>query len=350
VEPQFPYKAAWSAAGGVVDPRAGSFNCFAVPLVAYPQYLLPYGSTPHARTADYASNFVGVDVDSFSSPAAGDWGAGDAADQQFKMFCIADEAEILNYDDGVLDATGRRFYDRSRDNARLDQTVVDYVLLKIAKLPDHVTFLNPWRSEWVVGYHTSPRDYVVRDLGFIQHLFAFTPAGEVELADWTYEPVPFPPATSGKDNLLVHGRVKVVDNLPTMRPVWMVVEECLDHSQPEVINWGGIPRGSEISLLRDAKKANLSANGRMFMMWPLNAKYYVDDYAPNDWGQRKDDGATPDPDNPDLNLDLADYYGGAADETAQATPEGWQLVSGALELGWAQNFLASPYVPDNVQR
>ena len=337
VEPQFPYRRAQTQAAGVFpDPKAGPFNDIAVPLVAYPQFM-------RGAAANYVANFTYADPTSMASPVAGAWSAGDPDDQQFKVFCVADQAEILSYDDGAIDAaTNKRFYDSSRDHPRLNQQVQDYILLKRVVLPSHAYFLNPWRSEWVVGYEGQPnnRKYVVKTAGFLQYLWNFKPTGQVTLASWGYEPQSFPPGAANGFSSLVHGNIKQIDNLPTIRPMWMVVDECLDFAQPEQFAFGGNNYSSDISVLRNAKKANLTASGRMFMLWPMNGKYYVDEYTPND--------ATRARSKDDVLLDMTFYASGGGD-LSSSSPNG-EMSTGAEEYGWAQDFLCSPALADHIQR
>jgi len=65
----------------------------------------------------------------------------------------------------------------------------------------------------------------------------------------------------------------------------------------------------------------------MFCFWPLNGKYYVSDYTPNDGARRISE------DDPRLNLSY--NYDGTGDETDQMP-----LV--AREYGYSQNFLVPP--------
>jgi prepilin-type N-terminal cleavage/methylation domain-containing protein len=338
VEPRFPYRRAQTQAAGIFpDPMAGPFNRLAVPLVAYPQYL-------RGASGNYVSNFAYADPTSLASPVAGNWGAGNVDDQQFKVFCIADQDEILSYDDGAIDVpTNKRFYDSSRDHPRINQQVVDYILLKRVVLPSHAYFLNPWRSEWVVGYEGQPnnRKYTVKTAAFLQYLWDFKPAGQVTLAAWSYEPQSFPPGASNGQSSLVHGSIRQIDNLPTIRPMWMVVDECLDFGQQEQYAYNGINFSSDISLLRSAKKANLTGNGRIFMLWPMNGKYYVDEYTPND--------ATRARSKDDVLLDMS-FYSSGGGGLSSSGPNNSEMSAGAEEYGWAQDFLCSPALADHIQR
>jgi prepilin-type N-terminal cleavage/methylation domain-containing protein len=338
VEPQFPYRRSETLASGVFpDPTLGPFNDLAAPLAAYPQFI-------RGAAGNYVTNFSGADGTSLSSPVAGSWGAADRDDQQFKIFCVADQAEILSYDDNAVAATsGKRFFDGSRDHPYLNQVVKDYILLKRVKLPAHTTFLNPWRSEWVVGWDgpVNNRKYVVKSAAFLQHLWSFKPGGNVTLADWSYEPEPFPPGAVSGFNQLVHGRVKEIDNMPTVRPIWLVLNECLDFGQPELYTWGGRNFSSEMSVLRNAKKANLTASARMFMLWPLNGKFFVDEYTPNDSSRMRG--------KDDVLLDMS-YYASGAGALSSTSINGGELSAGAEEYGWAQNFLCSPATVDHIQR
>jgi hypothetical protein len=88
--------------------------------------------------------------------------------------------------------------------------------------------------------------------------------------------------------------------------MWMVLEECIDFGANTAI--------ARVDLIGN-KKSNMSSSGRMFCFWPLNGKYYVSDYTPNDSSRAMS------PDSPMLNLNN--------DEHPMA----------AREVGYAQNFL-----------
>jgi prepilin-type N-terminal cleavage/methylation domain-containing protein len=321
VEPLFPYRRAQTSTAQLLDPRAGAFNGRAVPLLAYTQDL----RSPGVGGNSYRSRFVNADPKSLSSPAAGDWAAGDPGDQQYKVFCVADEQEVLSYD-----ADGDRVYTRSIDHPRLADQVVDYVLLKRVKLPEHIFFLNPWRSEWVVGFEGSGqnRTYNVKALQFLQYLWTFHSNGELSLSEWTYDPEPFPNSPTNLAGL-VHGTVRERDNLPAVRTMWMVTGECVDFGAPATYAAGGATLASAVSLVSN-KRCNLASNGRMFTIWPLNGKYYVDDYTPNDRSRVKAK------DDPRLDQSFYETAGGARMDFAGSDTS---LSVGSREYGYIQNFL-----------
>lgn len=347
-EPRFPYRRTQSSV--ILDPKLGPLNRYTVPLVAYPQYIIN-------GQADYLSNFSNADASSLASPVGGDWSAGDPEDQQFKVFCTADETAILGWDDGALEpGTGLRYFSDASDYDMLDDTVIDYVLLKRIKLPDHVYFINPWRSQWVVGWEDqgpNSRKYVTKTVAFMQHLFQFTAKGKVSLCDWSYAPLELNDGNRDYRSSLYHGSIVTVDNMPTIRPIWLILDECLDFAQPENYTYpGGVYAGqasSEISVLRNAKKANLSANGRMYSLWPANGKFYVDEYVPNDAARRTFIDQYSPQDKDSLFLDMTRYISGNGALDSD-TPSGSEMSAGAEELGWAQDFLCAPGTADHIQR
>lgn len=286
VEPMFPYDLEETYEYGVLpDPTLQAFNAIAAPLSAYPQEMRQGSEN---TSFEQRFRFLPAELDG----AAG-WRDGELNDQQYKIFCVADELEILGYDqnpDGegfVLGNDVPRSYDpvpggttgaysgSLGDHPRLRDQVVDYVLLKRVELPDHCYFLNPWKSTWVVGWEDpndddNPDYYEYQEMQFLQFLWKFKSDGEVALAEWGYDPEPFP---SGSYGDLCHGSVLERSGVPVARMMWMVIEECLDFGANTAISRADIIGN---------KKANMPSSGRMFCFWPLNGKYYVSDYTPND--------------------------------------------------------------------
>jgi hypothetical protein len=267
------------------DPTEGAFNAIAAPLAAYPQEMrsgtesTPYEDRHRVLPAELS--------------ATGGWSDGHSNDQQFKIFCIADETEILSYDqnpdgagynpgneiarsyDPIAGGIGGNWGSSLGDHPRLRDQVVDYVLLKRVELPEHCYFLNPWKNTWVVGWEDvdnddDPNYYEYQDMQFLQYLWRFKPSGEIALAEWGYDPEPFP---NGSFSGLNHGDVIERPGIPVAHMMWMVLEECID--------FGANTTYARASLVSN-RKANQSSAGRMFCFWPLNGKYYVSDYTPND--------------------------------------------------------------------
>lgn len=327
VDPMFPYSVEDSYASVVIpDPSRGPINAMVAPLSAYPQDM---------RTGDEDTTFEQrYRVLPADLTGTGGWRDAEREDQQFKIFCLADDLEILAYDQN-LDHAGYvsgdeipRTYDpipgganggypgSHGDHPRLRDQVVDYVLLKRVTLPEHVFFLNPWQNSWVVGWEDLPggRLYDSQDMQFLQYLWQFSPSGEVALAEWGYDPEPFPDGHFGG---MVHGNVVERPGITTAHMMWMVLEECVDFGSSSAV--------SRASLLTEGRKANQAFSGRSFCFWPLNGKYYVADYVPNDGARRIDR------DNPLLNKN----YNPGPDPTDEMP-----LVS--REVGYSQNFLVPP--------
>lgn len=319
VEPLFPFSVPDTlAAGTLPDPTLGAFNAIAAPLVAYPQDMR--GGSP-STVYDVRFRYLPDDLN-----GSGGWLDGDPDDQQFKLFCVADEATILAYDQNVDYVNNQRTYDpvpggaagghsgSHGDHPKLLDQVVDYVLLKRVELPEYVYLVNPWKNSWVVGWEgpTNNRRFEVQDMQYLQNFFVFNPHGEIDLATWSYDPESFPDGSVANLN---HGTIASRSGMPVVRSVWLTIEECLD--------FGGNSTYARANL-SEARKVNQTSSGRMMSFWPLNGKYYVTDYTPND-GTRKLEL-----DDPRLNLDFNDA-------TNDVESDEMPLV--AREYGYAQNFL-----------
>lgn len=327
VEPLFPFSTEDTAISGTLpDPGLGSFNAFAAPLSVFPQNMI----TGNAGTTYQQRHFNQVGL------AGGDWRSGDPGDQIYKTFCVADEAEILSYDQNTGDVNidrfpagdpnGERTYDPTPgglngtnggslgDHPRLQQQVVDYVLLKRVELPEHVFFINPWQNYFVTGWYDNGGgvNYVRQDMQFLQYLWAFDATGEVKLRQWGYDPEPFP---SGDYTGLVHGLpLDVGSNYPVVRMMWMALDECLDFT------------GSS-SVIPSNKKSQQESSGRMFGLWPMNGKHFVEDYAPNDLTRQIN------PDDPALDVGNVNNI----DQGDQGNFPSYQR-----EVAYSQNFLVAP--------
>lgn len=305
IEPQFPYDATRTLT--LPDPQRGGFNRLAAPLAAYPLDMLAGSGTT------FDDRFVGEqNVSDWSLPTS----------QQYKIFCAADDEEIVG-DGGAYpgyDVDGDRVYTPGLDNPRLLDTVYDYVLLKRVKLPEHVTFLNPWRGQWVVGNEGGGTPYTIGTFQFMQFLIGFSGDGEVSLNQWGYDPAFFPLGSNSNNNRLVHGSIVPVSTIPEPRTIFMVTDECV---------YGANGFAGDV---REVRKATQSDNGRMFMLWPLNGKYYVDDFAPKG-------GADLDPNSADLDLTRAVVTGY---ERTDGSDTSRQTKAVAREWGYMQRFLDNP--------
>lgn len=327
VEPLFPYDAVETASSGYLpDPRLGRFNRFAAPLVGSPMDLSDVNSG-----GDYNTMHISI-----RPLQGGDWPVGHEMDQARKFFCVADQTEILAMDRNNTTG-GERTYDPTgtpSDHPRLNDQVIDYVLLKRVELPEYVYFMNPWKDQWVVGYDLGGRQ--VQSMQFLQYLWQFSPAGAIAQCDWTYDPEPF---NDGTYTGMLHGNISVLESVPTVRPFWMVLEECIDFGANRSPMGNNLP-GSRVDLVNN-KKANLSSSGRMFTLWTLSGKYYVDEYTPNDSARHLNIN------DPRLNLDQKVNSSDSSDplqmRDVRTSTEYSALV--AREYGFAQDFL----FPENPQ-
>jgi prepilin-type N-terminal cleavage/methylation domain-containing protein len=336
VEPAFPYSVLDTTALGTgIDPKLGPFNAAAAPLLVYPQDIALLGGA-----SDYVARHL-------SSVRAGgiDWSAANSADQQFKIFAVEDEASILAMDDNARNFKNERFYDPAVDNPKLMDQVMDYVLLKRVTLPEHCSFVNPWKDSWVVSWEDTDNDgdadiYNRQDMQFLQYLWTFEPPGSgstfggVKLGVWTYDPEVQSNGTLYAGQ--THGTIRVFDDLSAARHMWLVLDECIDSEQPQNYpaasgspgNFGAVTSvlgGTNTGNLSANKKTNASSSARLFTFWTLGSKYYVDDYTPNDVA------AELDPDDPRLNQNYVIAPGAAG--SSMETP----MV--AREFGYNRNFL-----------
>ncbi len=263
VEPLYPYDAAetFSAAG----PEDGAFNDVSTPLIFYPQNLGLGGSD----TDDYNDRWI-------DGPNSATWDAGDRDDQAMKVFCVADEAEILSFDRTVdFDPNGNRIYTHGSDSPRMKDQILDYIILKKVKLPEEVFFLNPWKNTYAIGWEDVDNDGTIddfkyKDMQFLQYLITFSPNGEVYKSEWTFDPEPFP---DGNYYGQSHGRIQDRQEASGIHAIYMVIAETMD--------FGSASPTARV-MVQENKKANSQAAGRAFTYWTNSGKYYVDDYTPND--------------------------------------------------------------------
>jgi len=216
--------------------------------------------------SDYVSSFIG---DAYLAGAL-DFTA-DPALQDNKLFCTADTQEIMLYD--VFDpdpADGRVSYEAGVDHPLLSTQMVDYVLLREVNLPPSVYVYNPFRDKFLISYNSAigSGSELYADFQSLQFLYAVNPDGAIEVWQWTYDPEPFPDNSIGG---LVHGRLEKRSASPLVYYFFFVTEEVVD---PE----------NNFAIAAN-RRAQLSGSGRLITVWPLNGRYFVDDYAPNDTGR-----------------------------------------------------------------
>jgi hypothetical protein len=194
--------------------------------------------------------------------------------QENKLYCTNDTEEIELYD--VFDpepGDGKVTYEPGVDHPALKEQIVDYILLREVSLPETVYAYNPYQDKFLVSYDGSigaPSE-LYTDFQSLQFIYCFNPDGRVELYEWTYDPEPFPDGRTGPNAGLAHGRLVRRFAAPDVYYFFFVTEECVD---PE--------NGFRVM---DTRRSQNSASGRLFSIWPLNGRYFVDDYAPNDYGK-----------------------------------------------------------------
>lgn len=301
VEPLFPYS---SGLGTPQAPGDGfSFNATATPRFAFPMEMRGTGGTYASRLLTNLPIWLN--------------GAMDRDQQALKMFCVGDAQAIMDYDQVPIRRTpeGLRFIG-PEDSPRLNDQIIDYVLLKEVDLPDHVMFVNPSRNYWVTDWQEvggTITSLTYQNMQFLQHLWAFTPNGEVARGEWTYD-------SEGAPGVYVHGHVEIDRSLPQAHCFWMTTEEVVE----DLVD-GQTIAGNEFR----NRKAQQELNGRLFVLWPLNGQYNVVDYAPNDFTR------------PDLQAELT--VGGPAPAWGVLGGGGYignEDITARRERGYLQNFIA----------
>ncbi|MCD6282284.1 prepilin-type N-terminal cleavage/methylation domain-containing protein [bacterium] len=190
--------------------------------------------------------------------------------QDNKLFCIADTEEISTFDVMDLDPMdGVVTYEVGVDHPMLIEQMVDYVLLREVDFAPSVYAYNPYQDKFLVSFDSSAGSSadMYADFQSLQFLYAINPDGRIEVWQWTYDPEPFP---DGSITGLIHGRLTKRPSSPLVYYFFFVTEEVID---PE--------NGFAI---KPTRRAQNSGSGRLVTLWPINGRYFVDDYAPNDYG------------------------------------------------------------------
>jgi len=215
----------------------------------------------------------------------------DAGLQDNKLFCTADTEEIIQYDVMDMDpADNMVTYEVGVDHPKLTEQIVDYVLLREVDFAPSVYAYNPYQDKFLVSYDSSVGSSadMYADFQSLQFLYAINPDGRIEVWQWTYDPEPFPDnSTAG----LIHGQLAKRQSAPLVYYFFFVTEEVVD---PE--------NGFAI---KSTRRSQNTGSGRLVTLWPINGRYFVDDYAPNDYGRYIDDN--------DDRLDVNDPASGFGD-------------------------------------
>lgn len=200
----------------------------------------------------------------------------DAGLQDNKIFCTNDAEEIQTYDQTDDPDDGVITYEPGIDHPSLTMQMTDYVLLKELDFNPSVYAMNPYQDKFMVQYDSTvgTSSEVYADFQSLQFIYCFNPDGTVEVYEWTYDPEPFPDGSTGPAAGLVHGRLQKRPCAPDIIYYFFVTDEVLD---PEH-NYG----------IKYTRRSQNAASGRLFAIWPLNGRFYVDDYTPNDYGQTLD--------------------------------------------------------------
>ena len=211
--------------------------------------------------------------------------------QDNKLFCTADTEEIILYDFMDMDpADNVVTYEVGVDHPKLTEQIVDYVLLREVNFAPSVYAYNPYQDKFLISFDSSAGSSadMYADFQSLQFLYAINPDGRIEVWHWTYDPEPFP---DGSTAGLVHGQLVKRPSAPLVYYFFFVTEEVVD---PE--------NGFTI---KSTRRSQNTGSGRLVTVWPINGRYFVDDYAPNDYGRFIDDGAE--------ELDVSDAASGFGD-------------------------------------
>jgi len=216
---------------------------------------------------------------------------GDAGLQDNKLFCTADAEEIMLYDVMDLDpADGAVTYEVGVDHPKLTEQIVDYVLLREMDFAPSVYAYNPYQDKFLVSFDSSAGSSadIYADFQSVQFLYAINPDGRIEIWQWNYDPEPFP---DGSTAGLIHGRLVKRPSAPLVYYFFFVTEEVVDPENRFAI--------------KSTRRSQNTGSGRLVTLWPINGRYFVDDYAPNDYGRYIADG--------DDRLDVSDPASGFGD-------------------------------------
>lgn len=189
--------------------------------------------------------------------------------QATKIFCTTDYQELLAMNASGAKINNRRVYVAGVDHPMLNDQVVDYFVIKEKTVPTGVYIMNPWKDEFVIENSGGPNNYQYFDFQYLQFIFGFEPDGSINLYQWTYDPELFPATSSGDNGQLVHGRLEPRTSIPETRTLFFVTEDAVEFS-------------GTAARIAESRAAQLSGNGRSVSFWPLNGKYTVDEYTPND--------------------------------------------------------------------
>lgn len=265
-----------------------NINRESVPEVFYPFVLYPglSGSLTYQSASGYSgTGYLTALANITDNPSSAYTFFTRADIQGCKVFNQASRSEILLYNDdytnesisapgfGTLEA---QTYDPGVDHPRMNDQIIDYVMIYKRTLPEHVFFMNPANSKYQVRWNSNTNIEEWHDFQFLQFLIGVTPQGRMMQHQWGFSPEYFPvpdPANPGnpnpKDNDLIHGNLQLRTGIPELRTVFLVTDEVVEFTGPS-------------ATIADNAAANREGNGRLYTYWPLSGKYYIESYTPND--------------------------------------------------------------------
>ena len=265
-----------------------NINSESVPEVFYPFVL--YGDSSGSLTYQSASGYVGTaylgalaNITDNPNSAFTFFTRSDI--QSCKVFNQASRAEILLYNQdyssesastqgfGTIEA---QTYDPGVDHPRMNDQIVDYVMIYKRTLSEHAFFMNPSTCKYQVRWNSNTGIEEWHDFQFLQFIIAVTPQGRMLQHQWGFSPEYFPvpdPGNPGSPNpnngALIHGNLQLRSGIPELRTIFLVTDEVVEFTGPS-------------ATISDGAASNRDGNGRLYTYWPLSGKYYVEAYTPND--------------------------------------------------------------------
>ncbi len=265
-----------------------NINRESVPEVFYPFVL--YGNPSSSLTYQSASGYAGT---GFQTALANIVDNPNSAYNFFtrqdiqgcKVFNQASRAEILlynaDYSSESVAAAGfgtieAQTYDQGIDHPKMNDQIVDYVMIYKRTLPEHVFFMNPSTCKYQVRWNSNTGIEEWQDFQFLQFIIGISPQGRMMQHQWGFSPEYFPVPDPGNpqnpnpnDSELVHGNLQLRSGIPELRTVFLITDEVVEFTGPSAI-------------VADNAAANREGNGRIYTYWPLSGKYYIESYTPND--------------------------------------------------------------------
>lgn len=205
----------------------------------------------------------------------------------------------------MLDNFSDRYwpYNQQEDHPRLSDTVLDYILVKEVKLPEHAYFFNPWRCRMIIsrrsaGPSSGPSSFTYEDFQFLQFATVWRPDGTGSIRQWTFQPQSFPMGSDAVSKGLayrgqVHGQWVDRAITPGLRNLnYFIVNDqavAVGPSDNQTATFEGKYNNTFDLVARvdlNSRASEMDANARQIVLWAVNGKSSVYEYTPNDVGQK----------------------------------------------------------------